>query len=843
MTPPRRCAMIAGLILTIAITAAGQTAATPAGRMADLEREIASGTASIEEQLELARIYLKAGRYYEAGQLADRALATRPNDAEATRIRTAASEGLTSIQSTRVAEAEAAAQAPGATVEDRRALADAYFSAGRYLSAARAYGELPNDSRSREVKLRQARSLSWGGRMWEAERVYADLLREESTLELELEYGRLLSWMGASSPARQRLSEVHEASSSDDTAVALANSMAWSGRRQEAIEFLEAHLRQNADSPRATVLLAELRESLDLRLERVERMIAVEPFNLALQVERARLLYDAGRYGAALRAINEIEERRPSGQQIEGLAELKQQAEAARAQELALLQERRAALAGAEASSAEEALELAKAYVGVGAHDEAIRMYEQYLAAVPDDDEARLAYARVLTWDQRYDAAGREYRRLLQSQPDRADIRLEYAKSLSWNARYAPAVSTLSELTDLSDNPRAYLYPEVPQEAHFHLGQIYRWFGWHDHAAEHQNYALGLDATYDAARRELDMVRGLRPATRFDGRYTQMENSNDFQARMFDLRAQHWLSRRTAVDGWLGRHSFDQPDGSVEANVVGVGGRYRFDDRSLAFARVGFNNYSDGIGTRPFWTIGGEHLPSLQSRVAAEYARYDLIYDVFTLQSLEQPSSATDPIYIDDFRVHWDHDTGGRWIFLADSSYGLVSDDNNRFAAHGLATFRLWSDPFVAIKANGRFLSYDFRSNRYWSPDDYRSLAGVLQIGDNYRERFFWQIEGKYGRSWEGGRDRDLRSIGAKITVPLSDAIDLVGSYVEGESGDFERILPGDDLATYWQRTFYIGLSVKRLFQRDERGARSPYYWDDRPLEGSPVIPPLGERR
>ncbi|HEU5162485.1 MAG TPA: hypothetical protein VFV54_05025, partial [Thermoanaerobaculia bacterium] len=285
-------------------------------------------------------------------------------------------------------------------------------------------------------------------------------------------------------------------------------------------------------------------------------------------------------------------------------------------------------------------------------------------------------------------------------------------------------------------------------------------------------------------------------------------------------------------------------DGSdVSANVVGVGARHRFEDRWVGYARAGFNAWEDDLDTRPFWTLGAEHRPSLQSRLGLEYARYDLIYDVFTLRSLETPTQPNDPLYIDDLRAHWDYDTGGRWLYLADASQGFVSDDNQRTALHGLLTFRVLRQPFVAVKADYRYLAYDFRTNRYWSPDDYNSLAGVIQVGDNYRDKFFWNIEAKYGRSWEGGRERDLRSIGGRITVPITDTLDLVASYIDGKSGDLDYLLPGDEFVSYWQRTWYVGVSLKRLFRGEDGRGRSSYYWDERPLGGSTVIPPVGETR
>lgn len=788
-------------------------------------------TTSSQTSLDTARRYVETGRYYEASKIVDQILLSDPGNPEAAELRARALEGLKQLQETKLREAEALAARGGASPAERLALADAYFEAGRYLTAADIYRALPETVRSWDVRLRHARALSWSGRLDEAERIYTTLLSEREDAELRLEYGRLLSWMGTSRAAIDRLRSVYEETGSEDSLEALANALAWAGRRDDALELLRAHLSANPGSDRALRLMAQIERAPQLQLERVDRLIELEPFNLALRMERARLLLDVQRYGEALRTIQFIEQR--SVQPVEGLAELKQRATQGRREELQRLRAQKRELDQRNPQTADELHSLARAYAAIEEYGEAIRLYDAYLKLRPDDTRARIEYARVLSWDRRYRASQRQYERLLADNPDRADLRLEYAQVLSYDEEYVPAIRTFRALTDLSDNPRAHLYNDVPPKAHFNLGRIYRWFGWQEHAVEQQNLAINLDNGYAQAQRELDLVRHLRPATSIDARYTFFEDSNDVDVHRLDLQGQLWTSRRTAIDGWLGRHRFERFDDQVNSTLLGVGGRYRFQDRLMGWARVGASIYDEDLGTSPFWNLGAEHRPSLQSRLALEYAHYDLVYDVFTLESLRN-----DPIDIDDLRLHWDYNTGGFWSYLTDASYGFISDDNERFGAHGVVAFRILKSPYVAVKADGRYLSYDFRTNRYWSPGDYRSLAGVLHIGDNWRERFFWQVEGKYGKSWENDRDdRDLRAIDARIIVPLTDVLDLVGAYGEGESGRLEGIFPGDDFTTYWQRRWYVGVRVKRLF-RDEERRRSPYYFEDRPLE-SPILPPL----
>jgi tetratricopeptide (TPR) repeat protein len=810
-----------------------------------LEKSHEAGTATRAEKLDLARAYIEVGRYYEAKKLAASLTDIDANDTEAASVRDRASEQMRLIASQRVEDAEAAARRDGATDADRLGLADAYFSAGRYREAADLYAKLPASVMTIEPRKRHARALTWSGQHSAAEERYAALLKENPDPALELEYGRTLSWMGAEKLSVQRLEQAHAALNTEDSAVALANAKAWSGDREGAIRLLDGFTAANPGASEAAKTLTELRTSADLRIERLDKMINLDPYNLALRVERARLLYDAGRYGETLRAITFIEEH--TDEEVAGLAELKEQSLERRREQLVAVDERRRAMFGdppmysSATATGEQILDLAKAYTGLGAYDQSIDLYRAYLKATPDDNEARLNYARVLSWDRRYDESQKQYELVLRAEPNRPDIKLEYAQTLTYDREYVPAIRTLRTLTDLSDSPRAYLYEDVPPQAHFRLGQIYRWFGWRDTAAEQQNAALQLDTGLTDAHRELQRARYGLPGSHIEARYTSEVNSNDFHTRRGDLTAEHWLNQRLAVNGGVGRHQFEQRDLTANANVAHVGAAYKTNDRLTLRGRVGATFWESGsLGTRPYFGLGAVYLPNIQSRAAVDYNHYDLIYDVsnmFTLAPRTEPN-LNDPLAIDDFRAHYDWESGGFWSFLVDGSYGRISDDNSRQAAHGLVSFRLFKEPFVAIKADGRVLSYDHRTNRYWSPDDYRSLAGVLQVGQDINDRVYWTAELKLGKSWEGNRSSDLRAWAARLTVPVGDAFDIIGSYNYGRSGRFESLIGDPEFATYWQRSWYVGIRVKRNRASHDLDANDRYYFDNRVLAGSDVTPP-----
>ena len=59
-------------------------------------------------------------------------------------------------------------------------------------------------------------------------------------------------------------------------------------------------------------------------------------------------------------------------------------------------------------------------------------------------------------------------------------------------------------------------------------------------------------------------------------------------------------------------------------------------------------------------------------------------------------------------------------------------------------------------------------------------------------------------------------------------------------SGVRRDILSGtpNEIVNYWQRHWLVGVRLKQLYTRRERGARNSYYFDDHGLTQSPIVPP-----
>lgn len=840
----RKLLFVVALTLVSTITISAQE--NILDRVATLENTVNAGNASREQRLELARLFIQVGRFYEASKIAESLVAQNANDADAIAVKAQADQRLKGMSEKRIAEAEARGQAAGATDHDRLALADAYFEGGNYPAAADLYGKLPAEMQTRETRLRRARALAWTSRLDEAERAYAELVAEQRTPDVELEYGRVLSWMGATRPAITTLSTVYDGSRSEASAVALANARAWSGDREGALRFINDYAQANPNASQARQLASELAVSPEIRLERMTKLVDLVPFNLAVRLELARLQADSGRYGEAAKTIQFIRDHSPNT--VAGLDELQQTIAQRRQREIAALEDRRKSL-DAQASmasasqNADEILSLAKTYNGLGAYDYSIPLYERYLALRPNDFDARVGYARVLSWDRRYDKSARQYEALLNERSDRADLRYEYASILSYDEQYIPAIRAFRAATTLDDPRQQRLYADVPARAYYSMGQIHRWYGWTDTALSEQSQAITLDPAYGPAREELDLLRHRRPTSSIEARYTFATDSNDFSLRRITFDGEKWVSARTAFDLGVGRDEFKHRGRSVTANSLTGGAAYRASDRTTLRGRLGANFYDHGLGSRPFLGVGATFRPTLQSRAALDFNHYDLVYDVFDFSSLGESTAANgsllgNPLTINDLRGHYDWTTGGHFSWLADASYGRVSDDNSRLGAHGILSFEVLHKPFVALKADGRWLRYDFRSPRYWSPTQYNSVAGIVQIGQDLR-RFAWNAEYKAGKAHDSGRTSDIRAWGAYVSVPVTDAFDIIANYNYGRSGRLDSVLGGrgTDLINYWQRNWFVGVRLKQLFRRDDRNQENPYYFDNRMLS-STVVPP-----
>ncbi len=122
----------------------------------------------------------------------------------------------------------------------------------------------------------------------------------------------------------------------------------------------------------------------------------------------------------------------------------------------------------AEVVSPEVLLQQAQAREAAQAYDEAIALYRRYLDHRPEDDEARAAIARVLSWQGNYGAAIALYEDILSRRPVDHDVRIARARVTAWQKQWRRAQALYEEV--LRDEP-------TNQEAKRGLADVLWWRG------------------------------------------------------------------------------------------------------------------------------------------------------------------------------------------------------------------------------------------------------------------------------------------------------------------------------------------------------------------------------
>lgn len=145
----------------------------------------------------------------------------------------------------------------------------------------------------------------------------------------------------------------------------------------------------------------------------------------------------------------------------------------------------------AAAQSGSEALQRARAFENAKQYDQAMVVYQEYLTARPDDDAARGALARLLSWAGRYDEAAALYQDILIRRPADLDVRVSLARVKSWQKKFTEAQALYEKA--LEEDPRNL-------EAKRGLADTFYWGG---------NYASAMRLYEDiyATTQDLDVAK------------------------------------------------------------------------------------------------------------------------------------------------------------------------------------------------------------------------------------------------------------------------------------------------------------------------------------------------
>ena len=344
--------------------------------------------------------------------------------------------------------------------------------------------------------------------------------------------------------------------------------------------------------------------------------------------------------------------------------------------------------------------------------DRAVELYRAALADDPEDLEARIWLARVLSWDKRYDEAFAQYYELLDRTPTSKEVRTEYAEVLSWAGRYDESEKIFQAL--LAEDPES-------RRAALGLARVYKWSGRTRQAqrAYERVLATGEDEEIRGELDEIESEAGFGTHAKADSDF--VSDSDDFQMFRTGARGSTDLNPETRV---LVRAGYTKVSNSLALGrdhsdgfdlLAGV---HRVLGKGLTMSiQAGARRWSSSPNT----ALAHAELQYTPSPRTA--AGFQLDYGDFLERSLSL-----------DAVLQGVNETRGRvwlWRELTDSIQGYayfeasyLSDSNARISG-GLSTeWNPWRDWPVSFGVGLNTMSYTSRSLLYYDPS--LDLAAVV---------------------------------------------------------------------------------------------------------------------
>lgn len=266
----------------------------------------------------------------------------------------------------------------------------------------------------------------------------------------------------------------------------------------------------------------------------------------------------------------------------------------------------------------------------------------------------------------------------------------------------------------------------------------------------------GLEDYYQQARQGLfDIEQELRPQiSAFIGWMSDNDNYSEF---MLGARYFHFLDSGTRLHVGLTAYRFHESNfvlDSVDALALTLGVQGKVTKRITALAELMVTRYNQVSRTSVGGTLRATYDVSADYDISLEYAKYDAIQEVKTVQSLAAE------IDVDRFAVEISSNPSypvegepflRRIFFDGRLSYAAFSDGNRQTAYYLRPYYRFRDNPTIDLAIGWRGLSYSFFTPLYWSPTSYNGpffqgrISGELIWEINYEGRMEIMIPSETG--------------------------------------------------------------------------------------------------
>ena len=408
---------------------------------------------------------------------------------------------------------------------------------------------------------------------------------------------------------------------------------------------------------------------------------------------------------------------------------------------------------------------------------DAIPLLQSELRMRPDNDDARLLLARVLSWQRRYDESLTEYRALLAKKPNDASIRAGYARVLAWSGRhqeaarefktaieadstnletrvgYARVLSWSGDLAEASTEYQRIIAadPRVG-DAWLGLASVARWRGAATASDRYVARAESLHADPEATTQEKGaVVTALRPSlgtgwsASHEREYVDLAPDFTLETDGPYVQGRGTLARRATLTGRVSWVDLVETPGSGPAKnydlssvVTRVDGSFLRGYPWQAAASVEYRSFEQNPGTMLF-PLGDEDTffgwGARVWRFAGRFTPRAAIHRDYVALKETVPDSAFVPGNVNEYEGGLGWQWSARGTADAVVSRGIYSDDNRRWTAGGGASYKVkTATPSVTVDSRLTYRDWDFASPSYFTPlGSVRGSAGVGIAG--YVER------------------------------------------------------------------------------------------------------------
>ena len=437
--------------------------------------------------------------------------------------------------------------------------------------------------------------------------------------------------------------------------------------------------------------------------------------------------------------------------------------------------------------------ELADQYRWNGQSAEALRIYDQILNNSPDNKDALLGKADILSLQDKLEESYIAYQNVLNNDPENLVALNSQAKILVWQGYHRKGISRYEDILKR--------YPKNP-DAIEGIAFALHWLGDDVHAVEKIKELFELEPNRKEAQDLYYQIENSQnPFARTYSRFTN--DSTPQSVVTGGVRSGLHFDYSTSIDG-IYEHQVlrkkGSPEPSISANREGAGlsksfgNTYEFNAflYETQFNKVDFNPFT----ANTWFTYKSD-----------DYWRLDLAYD---RETFEDNDALLNKIITNSPSISLDFRPDRFWFFNLRYKRSYFSDDNRQNQILGKVEYRLSHKPFIKVFYNYYYSSWaePELSHGYFNPRSLRSHTLGLYTGLDLNKRLF--IEAKASGGYEFQRKPDnLHKKSDHPTCYTAASLNyrFTDNWLVSASGDYFTTWPDHGQRSYQKRGAYLSVT------------------------------------